>query len=43
MGQMVIEVERAVAGRRPVTLVGHAGGTVHEPDVILKAVLEAAR
>lgn len=43
MGQMVLEVERAVAGRVPVHSVPHAGGTVHEPEVILERILEAAR
>ncbi len=32
MGQMVLEVERAVAGKVPVIRVPHAGGTVHEPE-----------
>jgi 2-oxoglutarate ferredoxin oxidoreductase subunit alpha len=43
LGQMVREVERAVAGKCKVTLVPHAGGTVHNPEVILKAILEAAQ
>ncbi len=43
MGQMVLEVERAVAGRVPVLSVPHAGGTVHEPEVILEKILETAR
>ncbi len=43
MGQMVLEVERAAAGRAKVISVPHAGGTVHNPDVILKAIVEAAR
>jgi len=43
LGQMVLEAERAVAGRVPVVGVPHAGGTVHEPQVILDAILEAAR
>jgi 2-oxoglutarate/2-oxoacid ferredoxin oxidoreductase subunit alpha len=42
MGQMVLEVERAAAGRAKVISVPHAGGTVHNPDTILKAILEAA-
>jgi 2-oxoglutarate/2-oxoacid ferredoxin oxidoreductase subunit alpha len=41
MGQMVLEVERAAAGRVPVLLVPHAGGTVHEPQEILEKILEA--
>jgi 2-oxoglutarate ferredoxin oxidoreductase subunit alpha len=43
LGQMVHEVERAAAGRCKVRLVPHAGGTVHNPEVILKAILEAAQ
>jgi len=43
LGQMVLEVERAAAGQAKVISVPHAGGTVHNPDVILKAIVEAAR
>ena len=43
MGQMVLEVERAVAGKVPVISVPHAGGTVHEPHEILEKIMEAAR
>jgi 2-oxoglutarate/2-oxoacid ferredoxin oxidoreductase subunit alpha len=43
LGQMVHEVERAVAGRSAVIPVSHAGGTVHDPKVILNAIVEAAR
>jgi 2-oxoglutarate ferredoxin oxidoreductase subunit alpha len=43
MGQMVREVERAAAGKARVISVPHAGGTVHQPEVILKAITEAAR
>ena len=43
LGQMVQEVQRAVNGAVPVLLVDHAGGTVHEPQVILDRILEAAR
>ena len=46
LGQMVHEVERAVgagqAGRR-VLPVSHAGGSVHAPEQILAAILEASR
>jgi len=41
-GQMVLEVERAVAGRAPVALLSHAGGTVHRPEDILAAILDSA-
>jgi 2-oxoglutarate ferredoxin oxidoreductase subunit alpha len=43
MGQMVYEVERAAAGKAKVISVPHAGGTVHNPDTILKAIVEAAQ
>ena len=43
MGQMVQEVERAVAGRAKVVSIPHAGGTVHEPETILAKIMEAAR
>jgi 2-oxoglutarate ferredoxin oxidoreductase subunit alpha len=43
LGQMVIEVERAAAGRCQVVSIPHAGGTVHNPETILKAIVEAAR
>ena len=43
LGQMVHEVERAAAGRAKVIPVTHAGGTVHDPEMILKAILEAAQ
>jgi hypothetical protein len=36
-------VERVVAGKIPVIGVSHAGGTVHEPEVILHKILEVAR
>jgi 2-oxoglutarate ferredoxin oxidoreductase subunit alpha len=43
LGQMVHEVERAAAGKARVIPVSHAGGGVHNPEAILKAVEEAAR
>jgi 2-oxoglutarate ferredoxin oxidoreductase subunit alpha len=42
-GQMVREVERAAGGRARVVGVPHAGGGVHRPEDILKAILEAAQ
>ncbi len=42
LGQMVREVERAAAGRALVRSVPHAGGTVHDPDEIYRAIKEAA-
>jgi 2-oxoglutarate ferredoxin oxidoreductase subunit alpha len=43
MGQMVLEVERAAAGRARVISMPHAGGTVHEPQDILQNILEVAK
>ncbi len=43
MGQMALEVERAVAGATRVISLPHAGGTVHEVETILNAIMEAAR
>jgi 2-oxoglutarate ferredoxin oxidoreductase subunit alpha len=43
LGQMVYEVERAAAGKAKVVSVPHAGGTVHNPNTILKAIVEAAQ
>jgi 2-oxoglutarate ferredoxin oxidoreductase subunit alpha len=43
MGQMVLEIERAVAGAARVVSLPHAGGSVHEPETILAAILEAGK
>ena len=43
LGQMVHEVARAAEGKTKVVPVSHAGGSVHNPEVILNAILEAAR
>ena len=43
LGQMVREVDRVVRGRARVISVPHAGGGVHHPDDILKAIKEALR
>jgi 2-oxoglutarate ferredoxin oxidoreductase subunit alpha len=43
LGQMSLEVERCSAGKARVVRVPHAGGTVHEPQVIFNAILEAAK
>lgn len=40
MGQIHLEVSRCAAGRVPVFLVGHAGGTIIPPDDILKVIRE---
>jgi 2-oxoglutarate ferredoxin oxidoreductase subunit alpha len=42
MGQMVIELERAVGHQAKVVSMPHAGGSVHEPEAILKTIIEAA-
>ncbi len=43
LGQMVLEVERCAAGQCKVVSVPHAGGSVHNPEEILKAIEEATR
>jgi 2-oxoglutarate/2-oxoacid ferredoxin oxidoreductase subunit alpha len=43
MGQMVREVERAAGGLCNTVQVPHAGGSVHNPEQIVKAILEAVR
>ena len=42
-GQMVFEVERVVAGRAPVVLLPHGGGTVHRPEQVLEVILQQSR
>jgi len=43
LGQMALEVERAAAGRCKTRCVTHGGGTVHDPKVILDAIMESAK
>jgi 2-oxoglutarate ferredoxin oxidoreductase subunit alpha len=43
LGQMVHEVARAAEGKARVVPVSHAGGSVHNPEIILNAIVEAAR
>jgi 2-oxoglutarate ferredoxin oxidoreductase subunit alpha len=43
LGQMALEVERVAGGRCKTVLVPHVGGTVHNPEVIAKAIVEAVR
>jgi len=43
LGQMVHEVERVAAGKAKVIPVSHAGGGVHDPAQIVKAIAEASR
>ena len=42
-GQLVNEVERCAAGKAETVLVDHGGGTVHDPEEVLKAIREVAR
>jgi 2-oxoglutarate/2-oxoacid ferredoxin oxidoreductase subunit alpha len=42
-GQMVLEVERCAAGKAAVTLVPHAGGTVHQPKDIYAAIKKSVK
>jgi 2-oxoglutarate/2-oxoacid ferredoxin oxidoreductase subunit alpha len=42
-GQMFFEMQRALAGRAASYLIPHGGGTVHEPEVICRQILEAAK
>jgi 2-oxoglutarate ferredoxin oxidoreductase subunit alpha len=42
-GQMVYEVERCAAGKARTVLVEHGGGTVHNPEDVLKAIREVGR
>jgi 2-oxoglutarate ferredoxin oxidoreductase subunit alpha len=43
LGQISLEVERCAAGQTKTILVPHAGGWVHDPNDILKAIEEAAK
>jgi len=43
LGQMYFEMERCAAAQCPTRLVPHAGGTVHDPEVIYRAIMEAVR
>ena len=43
LGQMVYEVQRAANGAANVVHVAHAGGSVHDPKGILKAIQEVNR
>ena len=42
-GQMFYEVERYAAGKARTVLVDHGGGTVHNPEDVLKAIREVVR
>ena len=43
LGQMVREIERCAGGKAKTVSVPHAGGGVHRPEDILKAIVEASR
>jgi len=43
LGQVVLEVERCIHGAVPVTLVGHTGGTVHQPAEIYEAIINSVK
>jgi 2-oxoglutarate ferredoxin oxidoreductase subunit alpha len=42
-GQMVLEVERAAAGKVPAIHVPHGGGGVHDPEAICQAIMGAVK
>lgn len=42
-GQMVLEVQRCAEGRAPAILVPHGGGGVHDPEVIVDAIVGALK
>ncbi len=42
-GQMVLEVERCVAGRADVISIPHSGGAVHDPALIAETIVRAMR
>jgi len=42
LGQIALEVERCAGGKAGVTLVGHAGGGVHNPHDIYRAIVTSA-
>jgi 2-oxoglutarate ferredoxin oxidoreductase subunit alpha len=43
LGQMVREVQRAANGQAKTYAVSHAGGGVHNPEDILRVIVEASR
>jgi len=42
-GQMFYELQRAVEGKAKTYLIPHGGGTVHDPEVICRKIVEAAK
>lgn len=43
LGQVVLEVERCASGKCSTVSVTHAGGGVHDPEDVFKAIKEAAK
>lgn len=43
LGQVVLEVERCAGGKCDTLSLPHAGGAVHDPEVVYKAIVEAVR
>jgi len=43
LGQLALEVERCAAGAAATVPVPHAGGGVHDPEAICRAIVGAAR
>ena len=43
LGQIVLEVERCAGGGAAAIAVPHAGGSVHDPEAIVEAIVRAAR
>jgi 2-oxoglutarate ferredoxin oxidoreductase subunit alpha len=43
LGQMYWEMERCAGGQCKTMLIDHAGGTVHDPEKIFRAIMEAVR
>jgi 2-oxoglutarate ferredoxin oxidoreductase subunit alpha len=42
-GQVYLEMDRCAAGQCKTSVVGHAGGTVHNPEDIYKAIKESVK
>ena len=43
LGQIVLEVERCAGGKAGAIAVPHAGGSVHDPEAIVEAIVRATR
>jgi 2-oxoglutarate ferredoxin oxidoreductase subunit alpha len=42
-GQVFLEMERCIGGKCKASLVGHGGGTVHNPEDIYNSIKEAVK